>query len=118
MTESVGIFMTAVLEYVADEDDPGGLLGAFTSAMAPGSQLALSHSASDHIGAPTAEHARRIFETAESPFVPRGHAQITGFFDGLELVAPGVVNGATWRPGYQISDPRRTSFFAGLGHKR
>jgi hypothetical protein len=37
--------------------------------------------------------------TAESPFVLRGHAQVTGFFDGLELVAPGMVSGAAWRPG-------------------
>jgi S-adenosyl methyltransferase len=118
MTEPVGIFMTAVLEYVADEDDPGGILEAFTSAVAPGSHLVLSHAASDHISAAAAEYARRIFETAESPFVPRGHARVTGFFDGLQLVAPGVVNGATWRPGYQTADPRRASFFAGLGQKR
>jgi hypothetical protein len=117
MTEPVGVVMTAVLEYVADEDDPGGIVRAFTSAMARGSQLALSHAAGEHIAAATAEHARRIFETAESPFVPRGQAQVTGFFDGLELIAPGVVSGSSWRPGYQAADPRKTSFFAGLGQK-
>jgi hypothetical protein len=103
---------------VADEDDPGEIVGAFLSAVSRGSQLAVSHAAGDHVSAAAAGHARRIFQTAGSAFVPRGHAQVTGFFDGLELVAPGVVSGAAWRPGYQAADPRRTTFIAGLGQKK
>jgi S-adenosyl methyltransferase len=110
--------MTAVLQYMADADDPGGIVGAFLPAMPRGSHLAVSHAAADHLSAAAAGHARRNFETAESPFVPRGHAQVTGFFDGLELLAPGVVGGAKWRPGYQAADPRRLTFFAGLGQKK
>jgi len=118
MTEPVGVVMTAVLQYVADEDDPGGIVAAFMSAMARGSQLAVSHAAGDHVSAAAAEQARRIFEAAGSPFVPRGHAQVMGFFDGLELIAPGLVSGGTWRPGYQAADPRGITFFAGLGQKK
>jgi S-adenosyl methyltransferase len=115
--EPVAVIMTAVLQYVADEDDPGGIVGAFMSAVPRGSQLALSHAGGDGVPEAAAECARSIFETAESPFVPRRHAQVAGFFAGLELVAPGVISGAAWRPGYQAADPRRTTFFAGLGLK-
>jgi hypothetical protein len=86
--------------------------------MTPGSQLVLSHAASDHIAAGAVADATRIYETAAAPFVPRGQAEIAGFFDGLELMAPGVVSGATWRPGYLATDPRRTTFYAGLATKR
>jgi hypothetical protein len=118
MAEPVAVIMTAVLHFVADEDDPDGIVGVFMSAMPRGSHLALSHAAGGHAPAAGAEDVRRIFQAAESPFVPRGHEQVTGFFDGLELVAPGVVSGAAWRPGYLAADTRQTTFFAGLGQKR
>lgn len=111
MTEPAGVIMTAVLQYVTDEDGPGGIVEALMSAMPRGSQLALSHAAGDHISAAAAEHPRRIFETAESPFGTRGHAQVPGFFDGLELAAPSVVSGATWRPGYQAARSPRDYLF-------
>jgi hypothetical protein len=58
-----------------------------------------------------------VYQTAGIPLVPRGHAQIVRFFDGLELMAPGVVSGAVWRPGYAAIDPRGITFYAGLGRK-
>jgi len=42
-TEPVGLLMTAVLHFVADSDDPWGLVAQYTQALAPGSYLALSH---------------------------------------------------------------------------
>ena len=42
-TEPVGLPMTAVLHFVADSDDPRGLVAQYTQALAPGSYLALSH---------------------------------------------------------------------------
>jgi hypothetical protein len=118
MTQPVGVILTAVLHFVTDDDDPGGIVATFARAMAPGSQLVLSHAAGDHIVPAAVEDAGGIYQTAAASFVPRGHAEVTGFFDSLELMAPGVVSGATWRPGYLATDPRRTTFYAGLATKR
>lgn len=115
--EPVAVIMAAVLQYVTDAEDPGGIVGAFTQAMPPGSQLILSHAAACPPGADAAGDASRILAAAQAPFVPRGHEQVAGLFGGLELVAPGVVSGATWRPGYQAADPRATTFYAGMGQK-
>jgi hypothetical protein len=45
-----------------------------------------------------AEFARRLNQTARKAFVMRTHAQITCFFDRLDLVEPGVVQVDHWRP--------------------
>jgi SAM-dependent methyltransferase len=118
ISEPVAIILTSVLHYVADDDDPGGIVTDFKQAMAPGSRLILSHVTGDYADAAFIEGVRRIFEAAGSSFVPRRHAEISGFFDGLEIVPPGVVSGANWRPGYLATDPRRTTFYAGLAIKR
>jgi hypothetical protein len=118
LAKPVAIILTAVLHYVASEDNPGGIVAAFTQAMAPGSQLVLSHATSDHVAATVIDGARKILEPAGASFVPRSHAEITRFFDGLDLVPPGVVNGAAWRHGYLATDPRRPIFYAGIGSKQ
>jgi hypothetical protein len=118
LAKPVAIILTAVLHYVASTYNPGGIVAALTQAMAPGSQLVLSHAASEHLAVTAIDAAQRILEPAGAPFVPRSQAEITRFFDGLELVPPGVVNGAAWRPGYQATDPRRPIFYAGIGSKQ
>jgi hypothetical protein len=117
MAKPVAVILTAVLHFVADDADPGGIVAAAVQAMAPGSYLVLSHATSEHEAA-AFEDARGLYRATAASFVPRGHAEIAGFFDGLEIMSPGIVNGATWRPGYLATDPRRTTFYAGLGRKR
>jgi hypothetical protein len=114
MAQPVAIIMTAVLHFVADDADPGGTVATFTQAAAPGSYLVLSHAAGEHV---TVEDARRIYEMVATSFVPRGQAEIAAFFDGLEILPPGIVGGASWRPGYRAADSRGITFHAGLGRK-
>jgi S-adenosyl methyltransferase len=118
LAEPVAIILSAVLHFVSDDDDPNGIVSAFTDAMAPDSQLVLSHSTGDQLPAAAVADSRRIFETTGTPFVPRSHDRICALFNGLDVTAPGVVDGAAWRPGSVATDPRRTIFYAGLGRKR
>jgi hypothetical protein len=118
LTEPVAIMLTAVLHFLTDDDDPGGIVATLMRAVAPGSLLVLSHAAGEHLAAAAAGNAREVYETAAAPFMPRDFAQVFGFFDGLDLLAPGVVTGAAWRPGYLAGDPRRPTFYAGLARKQ
>jgi S-adenosyl methyltransferase len=63
-----------------------------------GSHLALSHPASDIHQAAQAEAQRRYNERVSTPQTMRTRAEVTRFFDGLELVPPGVVYVHEWRP--------------------
>ena len=46
-----------------------------------------------------------------------GHEDIDRFFDGLVMLAPGLVNVSAWRPDHITRAPRETLFYAGVGRK-
>lgn len=66
--------------------------------MAPGSYLALSHITSHRQLPETVESLVAVFSQAREPMVPRSREDILRFFDGLELVDPGLVAAPEWRP--------------------
>jgi hypothetical protein len=67
-----------------------------------GSYLALSHPAID-INAAQAEAQRRYNEGVSTPQTLRTREQVARFFDGLELVPPGLTYVHAWRP--ETDDP-------------
>lgn len=117
--QPVAIVLKAVLHYVGDDADPWRIVRVLTEAMAPGSYLALSHATSDHLPAATTSAVREVYEQAGSPISPRTRAAIARFLTGLDVLPPGLVNGAAWRPRSEsVTDPRRALFYAALGRKR
>lgn len=79
----VAVLLLAVVHLIDDHDDPHGLVACLRDALCPGSYLAISHAGPD---------ARHVPTRRDLPAIRR-------FFDGLELVLPGVVRVDTWRPG-------------------
>ena len=94
--EPVAVLLFAVLHFVPDADDPRGLLARFGDVMAPGSALALSHITDENINEESARAGREVYQNSSSPIVPRSREEIEGFFDGLELLAPGVADISHW----------------------
>ncbi|GAA0434003.1 hypothetical protein Acor_08330 [Acrocarpospora corrugata] len=95
----VGVILTSVLHYVSDADDPHDIVGRIMRAMPPGSYLVLSHS--KHGDVTTQEDEERIIEIynrTNKPLYPRDRAQIVQFFDGLDILHPGVVPVQDWHP--------------------
>ncbi len=94
----VAVLLVAVLHFVADEEDPAGVVARLREAMAPGSYLALSHFAPED-QAEAAEQVEGVARQAGLTGVTlRRRETILGFFDGLELVKPGLVSAPDWRP--------------------
>lgn len=87
-SEPVGLLMTAVLQFVADDADPWGLVGHYVAALCPGSFLALSHITSDKLPPRLVETGVQVYQRATSNAHPRTKAEIKRFFEGLELVPP------------------------------
>jgi hypothetical protein len=84
-SEPVGLVMTAVLHFVADDRDPWGLVDRYVGELAPGSYLALSHATADNMPPMAVESASWVHSYG---FFMRTKTQVARFFDGLELVAP------------------------------
>jgi hypothetical protein len=88
LAEPVGLLATAVMHFVADEDDPWGCMARLVNALAPGSFLALSHASADQMTPAAARTVTEVFAGASEQVYLRSRAEIGRFFDGLELVVP------------------------------
>jgi SAM-dependent methyltransferase len=113
----IGLVLNGVLHHLNDDDDPRGVVAKLTSALAPGSYLQLTHFST---AGPAAAALERVLMRSIGSGRMRTRAEITGFFDGLELVDPGVVFLPEWRPdrpvGYPL-DPGGQLLLGGMGRK-
>ena len=113
----VAVVLAAVLHFLPDEDDPHKLVEMLKAASAPGSYLVISHATGEDIGAEAAGQVRELYARASAPAVLRSRADIARFFEGLELVPPGIGDVAAWRPGASPAEPGRTIVLGGVGRK-
>jgi len=116
-SQPVAITLLLILHVIKD---PYALTSRLVDAVPPGSYLAISVPASDIQPEAYAEAARRLNEGVPGVTAAhRGHAEVTRFFDGLELLEPGVVPVNYWRPGPGGPDPaRELAAYAAIGWKR
>ncbi|NUR57796.1 MAG: SAM-dependent methyltransferase, partial [Catenulispora sp.] len=115
--EPVAVLLVAVLHFIKPTDDPSGIVDQIKQRLAPGSYVAISHGTGD-FDPDRSEAAVRGYDSATAPFVLRDHKEVAGFFDGLEVVEPGVVQLPWWRPdGAVPEDSDRIWLYAGVGRK-
>jgi len=93
----IAVLLAAVLQFVSDDEDPHGIVRTLVDAVAPGSYLALSHVTGDFDPERLAAQAK-AYEKSTARLAARSSKEITAFFDGMELLDPGVVLVPRWRP--------------------
>ncbi|QTU43923.1 SAM-dependent methyltransferase [Streptomyces scabiei] len=96
LSQPVGLTMMQVSGHIVDYDEARSVVGALMAALPPGSHLAFNDSVDTHEA--NAEATRRYNESGAAPYRLRSPAELAGFFEGLELLAPGVVPLNDWRP--------------------
>jgi SAM-dependent methyltransferase len=102
LSRPVGLLLFAILHHLNDDEDPEGLAARFRDALAPGSLLGLSHfhnpgAALPEVAAQAAE-AERMFNETLGTGRWRTHEEILAYFGAMELIEPGLVPVAAWRP--------------------
>ena len=103
----VAVCLIMILQFIPDEDDPVSIVRALVDAIPSGSYLTVAHPASDvdqHVGPALRQLSTRMGGTRA---VPRSHQEVSRFFDGLEMVEPGLVQLHRWRPGTGLDDTGR-----------
>jgi len=95
--EPVGLLFFAVLHFVADSDDPAGLVAAIGERAAPGSYLAISH-ASVHRDKASTDRIAALYRETPTQTSFRLPDRITPLFGRFELIEPGLVEVSQWRP--------------------
>ncbi|MFD5508456.1 SAM-dependent methyltransferase [Streptomyces sp. NPDC059761] len=123
----VALLLVAVLHFLEDSDDPYAAVSELRDALAPGSLLVLTHASYEGIplSPEVAAGTVGVYRDIRNPLVMRSGEQIGRFFDGFELVEPGVVSMPLWQPegtedpegGETPEDPYAFSGFGGVGRK-
>jgi hypothetical protein len=116
-SQPVAVMLIAILHLIGDEDDPRGIVARLMGAVPPGSYLALSHVASDIEPEKMAEMGRRLNRLLAQKGTYRSHAEVGRFFEGLEMVEPGVVPVPQWRPDSEMEAKTPAAMWGGVGRK-
>lgn len=117
-TQPVALMLVAILMLVSDADDPYRNVSALIDALPSGSHLVISHPTADFNDEAMAGVVAASTR-AGLLFVPRNRAEVERFFDGLELLEPGVVPVLEWRPDPwpPVRDSRNAYYWAGVAGK-
>ncbi len=97
LNQPVALLLIAILHFVGDADDPYGIVKRLVDALPSGSYLAISHLTGD-FDAQAWERVAAIYRRTGVTMQVRPKPQIERFFEGLELVEPGVQVITRWRP--------------------
>jgi hypothetical protein len=120
-TKPIGLMMLGVLGQIPDSDNPHGIVKRLLEAMPSGSYLVVE----DGVDTDPAQNDA-IGNYNENPdstasYHLRSPEQLTRYFDGLELLEPGVVSCSHWRPEPGVlgpGEPDEVPDYCGVGYKR
>jgi len=117
LSQPVAVMLMGVMHLISDEDHPSGIVARLMSAVSPGSYLAMSHPAADIDADAMADAQQRQNQAQAEPVTFRRRDEIERFFDGLEMVEPGLVRAPEWRPDLLAGANPGAALWAGLGRK-
>ncbi|SFA93888.1 O-Methyltransferase involved in polyketide biosynthesis [Amycolatopsis marina] len=124
----IGLIVVGVLYFLGPEDDPHGVIARYRDLLPSGSYLLSSHLTEDEVpdeGGTEREEVRQQYQRSSSQLYMRNREEFTAFFDGFELVEPGVV----WLPEWRLDEreskasrkyantPQESSSIGALGRK-
>jgi hypothetical protein len=113
----VGVIFMAVLQFIPDEADPWSIVKTIMDAVPSGSYLVISHPASDIQATAMAGMATRLNKVMAQQVRPRSRDEVARFFDGLELVEPGIIRCPEWRPDDPADASGKSTMWGGVARK-
>jgi S-adenosyl methyltransferase len=113
----VAVMLIAIMHVIGNEDDPYGIAASLMSAVPPGSYLAMTHVASDINRQASVEVTKRLNPLMRVRQSHRSYAEVLRFFEGLEMVEPGLVRVQDWRPTSELEASSPSAMWGGVGRK-
>ena len=113
-SEPVAVILIFVMHFVPDAEDPYDIVRTLVEALPPGSYLVMGHAASDIAADFMAAGADAYNDRVSAQITPRDRAGVSRFFDGLEMIGPGVVPLAQW---FGAPGDRGLQAYCGVGRK-
>jgi S-adenosyl methyltransferase len=117
-SKPVALMLVTIVLHITDDVEAYAIVRRLVERLAPGSYLVIVHDTADLHGEEMRAAMQFFMDQGGQPLVARSREQVTRFFDGLELVEPGVVTTARWRPEpEQLSDTDEVDQYAGVARK-
>jgi acyl-CoA dehydrogenase len=98
----MGLILNAVVHHLTDDEDPHGVVARYISAIAPGSCVQITHFSN---ASAEAREMEKVLQQALGRGKVRDKEEIISFFNGLEILPPGVVFNPEWRPEEPVEYP-------------
>jgi hypothetical protein len=115
----VAIMLIAILHYVPDGQQARQIVADLLDAVPAGSFLAISHAGSDLFPEEIAAFEKSLNDHLPGDrHVARPQAEVARFFDGTDLLPPGVVRVSEWRPASAADAGVHTTLWGGVGKKQ
>ncbi|MFE2872355.1 SAM-dependent methyltransferase [Embleya sp. NPDC059259] len=93
----VAVMLLGSLNFILDTDEAVDIVRKLMAAVPSGSHLVVTHPTTELGGEANVEAMRFWNENAKPPITARSRAEFERFFEGLELLEPGIVSCARWR---------------------
>jgi hypothetical protein len=120
-TQPVGVLLVALLHFLGDQDDPAGVVARLRDTLPAGSYLVISHGTRDRATVENFEPLAELMDVyrhATASLTLRTHAEVLSFFEGFDLLEPGLVSVSSWRAAPQSTEPPWIGIYGGVGRKR
>jgi SAM-dependent methyltransferase len=121
LSEPTGLLLNCVLHFIDDLEQPWQIVATLRDALAPGSYLVLAH-ATNEARPRVAQAAEKVYNRRVATNIHmRSRADVLRFFDGFDVVDPGLVYIPEWRPDSVENvpeDPSRFWVLVGAGRRR
>lgn len=118
LSEPVGLMLLGVVIFIGDDVEAYDIVRRLLEGLPSGSHLVLSHTITSP-AMPDVDAAVSYWNQHGTPWITqRTPEAIARFFDGLDLLEPGVVSCSRWRPEATDGDePAEVAMFGGVGRK-
>ena len=121
VTRPLALIFSAVLPYLTDDDEARRVVRSLRDALPGGSYLGMTHLTYENVPRELITQIEAIYAASFQPIHARERAELEPFFDGLELVPPGLVALPLWRPDADdnifLDRPERSLGLGGVGYK-
>jgi S-adenosyl methyltransferase len=117
-SKPVAVTLISILHAIPDDDDPYAIVARLLDAVPSGSYLAISHMGSDLMASEALQEMNEVWKRqSQQQYTPRNRDQMARFFDGTDLVEPGLVRVEEWRPQPGTSAARKSIMWSAVGRK-
>ncbi|MFB6714523.1 MULTISPECIES: SAM-dependent methyltransferase [unclassified Streptomyces] len=113
----IALSLIALMHFLPDDQDPYGITRTLVDALPEGSFLVLSHGTADQ-HPELRQKTETAYRKGAIPLRMRTRSEVEPFFEGLDLVEPGLVYATQWYREEPAPLVERSGFYVGVGRVR